>query len=386
VAEHGHRLPEASLHVVEGTSLVVPVIIAVLPERIEALGQSWQRKREFHLTAASTAMIEHAGAGRSDAWDRVTRAASGHAVGPITARTEIRRVHHPEKPGLETLIVMVDVPGLVELHRRLSSALGAELQPPPAHVTVYSTEPAEGIGIDDEQQLAERAPPLSPADQDEVRQAMRFDELLWDEHGMPAFDERGGALPLGQTDTVFTPTVLSALAYSAHVHRDQRRRGTQTPYLAHLISVAALVSEDGGSSEEVIAALLHDAAEDHGGAARLADIERRFGDAVNAIVRELSDPPGADWHTRKRIYLERLRAEARPSVLRVSNADKLHNARAILADRRTLGDAVFERMGRSREELLWYYGELAAIFADRRPESQLAGELSATVAALQHSL
>jgi predicted HD phosphohydrolase len=316
----------------------------------------------------------------------VIRAVSGHAIGPVTARAEIRRVHHPDKPGLQTLIVMVEAPGLVELHRRLSSALGAELRPPPAHVTVYSTDPAEGIGIDDEQQLAERAPALSPADQDEARQAMRFDELLWDEQGMPAFDERAGSLPLGNTDPVFTSTVLSALAYAAHVHRDQRRKGMQTPYLAHLISVAALVAEDGGSSDEVIAALLHDAAEDHGGAARLADIERRFGHEVSAIVCELSDPPGDEWQTRKRVYLERLRAEQRPPVLRVSNADELHNARAILADRRTIGDGVFERMGRSRVQLLWYYGELAAIFADRRPDSQLAGELSATVAALVQTL
>ena len=101
---------------------------------------------------------------------------------------------------------------------------------------------------------------------------------------------------------------------------------------------------------------------------------------------KLTDPPGESWRTRKERYLERLGAEQREAVLRVSNADKLHNARAILADRRTLGDGVFERMGKSREELLWYYGRLAATFAQRRPQSQLASELSATVAALEASL
>jgi hypothetical protein len=175
--EHDHRLRKASLHAVERSSLVVPVIIDGLPESIEALGRAWQRKREFHVTAASTAMIERAGGGRSDTWDRVTRAASGRDIGPITVREEIRRVHDPDKPGLQTLIVMVDAPGLVELHHELSSALRAELRPPPAHVTVYSTDPAAGIGIDDEQQLAERAPALSPAEQDEIRRAMRFDDL-----------------------------------------------------------------------------------------------------------------------------------------------------------------------------------------------------------------
>jgi hypothetical protein len=389
MSEPGHRLREASLTIVEGTSLVVPVIITGLPAEIEALGRRWRRKREFHVTAASAEVIERAGGGRDDTWDRVTRAASGRSIGRIRARPEVRRVRypeHPDQPDLETLVVMVDAPGLTDLHRALSATLDADLRPPPAHVTVYSTDPAAGIGIDDEQQLAERAPALSPDEQDEVRGAMRFDELLWDDHGIPSAEELPEAIALGRTDDVFTPPVLAALAYAGHVHHQQRRRGTDTPYLAHLISVAALVAEDGGSPAEVIAALLHDAAEDHGGDERLEDIDRRFGAEVRAIVAELTDPPGENWRTRKERYLERLRAEEHEAVLRVSNADKLHNARAILADRRTLGDAVFERMGKSREELLWYYGRLAATFAERRPQSQLATELSATFSALEESL
>jgi hypothetical protein len=386
VPEPGHRLREASLHIVEGTSLVVPVIIAGLPEEIDALGRSWRRKREFHITAASAQVIERAGRGRDDTWDRVTRAASGRSIGRIRARREIRRVRHPDKPDLETLVVMVEAPGLAGLHRELSAALEADLRPPPAHVTVYSTDPVAGIGIDDERQLADRAPALLPAEQDEVLKAMRFDDLLWDDEGVPPPEELPEAIALGQTDHVFTPTVLAALAYAGHVHHEQPRRGTATPYLAHLISVAALVAEDGGSPDEVIAALLHDAAEDHGGEARLEDIERRFGTDVRSIVAELTDPPGDGWRTRKERYVERLRGEKREEVLRVSNADKLHNARAILADRRTLGDGVFERMGKSREDLLWYYGQLAATFAKRRPQSQLASELSATVSTLERSL
>jgi HD domain len=372
--------------VIDGMSLVVPVIIAGLPEEIEVLGRRWQRKREFHVTAASADVIERAGGGRDDTWDRVTRAASGRSIGRIRAREEIRRVRHPDRPDLETLVVMVDAPGLADLHRSLSETLDADLHPPPAHVTVYSTDPTAGIGIDDEQQLGERAPALSADEQDEVRRAMRFDELLWDDEGIPPADELPQELALGRSDNVFTPPVLAALAYAAHVHHQQRRRGTDTPYLAHLISVAALVAEDGGTPIEVIAALLHDAAEDHGGDARLDDIDRRFGAEVRAIVAELTDPPGEAWRTRKERYLARLRAEERAEVLRVSNADKLHNARAILADRRTLGDGVFERMGKSREDLLWYYGQLAATFAERRPQSQLATELSATVAALGQQL
>src|SRR5436309_9741597 len=105
MSEPGHRLREASLTVVEGTSLVVPVIITGLPEEIEALGRRWRRKREFHMTAASAEVIERAGGDRDDTWDRVTRAASGRSIGRIRARPEVRRVRRPDQSDLETLVV-----------------------------------------------------------------------------------------------------------------------------------------------------------------------------------------------------------------------------------------------------------------------------------------
>jgi hypothetical protein len=170
----GVELRQASVHVVKGQSLVVPLIIDGLPDVIEALGRRWQRKREFHLTAVAARVIEQASGGADDAWDRVISAASGRWLGPIEARDEVRRVTHTDRPELQTLIVMAACPGLAELHRSLSEALGATMRPPPAHVTVYSTDPAQGIGIVDETELAERAPPLSQAEQDEVRLAMSF--------------------------------------------------------------------------------------------------------------------------------------------------------------------------------------------------------------------
>src|SRR5581483_5621447 len=129
-------LREASLHVVPGASVVVPVIIDDLPERIEALGKSWERKVEFHVTVISPAKLP---ADDSEAWRTVTQVCAGRALGPITARHEVRRVGgHPAKPQLRTLIVMVDVPGFPTLFEDLSAAFGTRMAPPPAHVTVYS--------------------------------------------------------------------------------------------------------------------------------------------------------------------------------------------------------------------------------------------------------
>jgi hypothetical protein len=163
------------MHVSPGGSVIVPLIIEGLPETIEALGTSWQRKAEFHLTAASSEKLEAAAPGRADLWRVVTRVASNRSLGSITVRDEVRRVaNHPDKPALRTLIVMVQAPGLQKLYADLSAALGGCLELPPAHVTLYSSDPFDGIGLDHARELAERAPPLSRAEQTEVMEAMNF--------------------------------------------------------------------------------------------------------------------------------------------------------------------------------------------------------------------
>jgi hypothetical protein len=172
-------LREASIHVVEGHSLVVPLIIEGLPDQIEVLGCVWARKVEFHLTAISVSKLMGAAPERPDLWPLVTRVAANRSLGPIAVLDELRRVSgHPDKPGLRTLVVMARAGGLDAFYDDLSSALGVELVPPPAHVTIYSSDPTDGIGIDDEHELAERAPALSADEQAEVMAAMRFAEVF----------------------------------------------------------------------------------------------------------------------------------------------------------------------------------------------------------------
>ncbi len=387
-----HHIRETSLQVVAGRSIVAPLRIAGLPDEIIALGERWRRKLEFHLTAVSACTLERAGAGRPDLWELVTQVVAGRSVGPIVAGEEVRRVAHPDRHELRTLIVMAQAGGIAALHEELSAALGAELRPPPSHVTLYSTDPAEGIGIDDEAQLAERAPPLSEAEQREIRRAMSFERVFFDDGGIPFDPDEERDRPvveLGRTDPLFTPRSLRALAYAAHIHADQRRKGGQVPYLAHLLAVAALVAEEGGTETEIIAALLHDTAEDHGGEQRLADVRHRFGAVVEVIVRAMSDsltPEKEPWRPRKERYLAHLRQEQNAAVLLVANADKLHNARSILTDYRRHGKAIWARFQAPEADQLWYYGELVAVFNDRRPGAPLARELAETVATLRREV
>jgi len=155
-----------------------------------------------------------------------------------------------------------------------------------------------------------------------------------------------------------------ALLLAARLHARQKRKDKDLPYISHLLAVTALVFEDGGEEDEVIAALLHDAVEDQGGLRTLEEIRRRFGERVAAIVEGCSDAvihPKPPWQERKQTYLEHLRT-ASAGVRRVSLADKLHNARSILADLEQDGEAVWSRFNGGKQGSLWYYRSLLEIF------------------------
>lgn len=158
------------------------------------------------------------------------------------------------------------------------------------------------------------------------------------------------------------------------------RKGTTIPYVSHLLGVAALVLEAGGDEDQAIAALLHDAVEDQGGAATQAEIQRRFGDRVAAIVAACSDTdrhPKPPWRERKEAYLRHL-AHAPREALLVSLADKVHNSRSLLADLRDDGDRTWSRFSGGKEGELWYYRRLADTFGAIAP-GRLAAELERTV-------
>src|ERR1700733_11394681 len=163
-----------------------------------------------------------------------------------------------------------------------------------------------------------------------------------------------------------------AVDYARILHIE-RPKGSDIPSMAHLLGVAALVIGEAGhttfpvTEEMVIAALLHDAVEDHGGAPRLKDIEYSFGANVARLVEGLSDTLAEDsnqkepWEQRKEAYLNRLRGEPADLQL-ISAADKLYNARTILDDYRKIGPEVWKRFKRGRDLQIWYFNSLIGIF------------------------
>jgi (p)ppGpp synthase/HD superfamily hydrolase len=181
-----------------------------------------------------------------------------------------------------------------------------------------------------------------------------------------------------------SPRFDQALLLASDLHRRQGRKGSQTPYFAHLMAVTALVLENGGDEDTAIAALLHDAVEDQGGAPTLALIAERFGPRVAAIVEACSDcdsQPKPPWRARKEAYLAHLETAA-PEARLVSAADKLHNARSLLRDYGLVGEDLWSRFrGGGREGTLWYYHACAEVLGRLGPWP-LADELTATVARL----
>lgn len=188
----------------------------------------------------------------------------------------------------------------------------------------------------------------------------------------------------GQGHRINTQRFEEALTYALRLHAQQKRKGTTIPYISHLLAVAALVLEDGGCEDEAIAALLHDAIEDQGGEPIRQEIRRRFGQRVVEIVNGCTDTdqtPKPPWLERKKQYLEHLRS-ANPQILRVSVADKLHNARSVLSDLRRHGEAVWQRFNGGRDGTLWYYRQLVQIFRERCT-SFLVEELDRVVSELE---
>lgn len=192
-----------------------------------------------------------------------------------------------------------------------------------------------------------------------------------------------------------SPPLLSArfgraFALASEVHAAQVRKGTTIPYLAHLMSVAALVLEHGGGEDAAIGGLLHDAVEDSSdGAAMEQRIRGELGGRVAGIVMGCSDAvavPGqakAPWRERKAAYLDRLAAEADPDVLLVSACDKLHNARSVAADLRAIGPALWDRFTQKDPVAhIWYYQSLAAAYRGRVPAG-LSAELDRTVLVIE---
>jgi (p)ppGpp synthase/HD superfamily hydrolase len=159
----------------------------------------------------------------------------------------------------------------------------------------------------------------------------------------------------------------AALGLAADLHADQRRKGTDIPYVSHLLAVAAIVLEAGGDEDQVVAALLHDSVEDQPTRISIDALAEQFGPEVARIVEACSDTqedPKPPWRPRKEAYLAHLE-HADHHVLTVSLADKLHNATSLRRDVERHGPTYLDRFNAGPEDQVWYYRSLVDVFERR---------------------
>lgn len=167
------------------------------------------------------------------------------------------------------------------------------------------------------------------------------------------------------------PLLVRALEFAVRAHGDQTRKGTQIPYVSHLLQVSGLVLEWGGDLDQAAAALLHDVVEDT--PATQGEVAARFGPTVAAIVADCTDTREDEaperkrpWAQRKRAYLEKLRSIAPRSALVVA-CDKLHNTSTLIADLEREGPATLARFNAPAPRQLWLLHGLAGALAGKVP-------------------
>jgi len=187
-------------------------------------------------------------------------------------------------------------------------------------------------------------------------------------------------------DALLSPKFQKAVTFASKLHSNQVRKGTSVPYLSHLLQVAGIVMENGGTEKEAIAALLHDAVEDQGGAKTLRKIERRFGKDVAKVVAEVTEVSDPSWKVRKETKIKHIAAgDFSSSALLVKLADNLHNARSMVSGSRAEGPTFWKRFSQPKKDVLWYYRGLVKAYTKAGVQSPLREDLARTVRQLSRT-
>ena len=192
-----------------------------------------------------------------------------------------------------------------------------------------------------------------------------------------------------EQERTLSPRMVEAIDLAFRLHGHDTRKECKVPYLAHVLNVCALVIQDGGDEDEAVAALLHDALEDKPEKIKVREIKARFGGKVAEIVTLCTDTKkgfkGGDkgpWRERKERYLMEIKHHD-PALLRVTVADKIDNARAIIFDHKHVGERVWKRFKAGRDEQLWYYGAALQVYRDVGFKGPLLEDLGALVEELK---
>jgi GTP pyrophosphokinase len=184
--------------------------------------------------------------------------------------------------------------------------------------------------------------------------------------------------------------VTRAFQLAAELHAQQTRKASivpGTPYLSHLMEVAAIVMAIDPNEEVVAAALLHDVIEDQGAETR--DLVRaQLGARVLALVEECTEPDTggtakAPWLERKRGYLEHVRSASLEALI-ITCADKLQNLRDLRKQVVVYGESAYSSFHAGKADKLWFYNAVLDAARQRATEFKAQQPASPIFVALNY--
>ena len=154
-----------------------------------------------------------------------------------------------------------------------------------------------------------------------------------------------------------------ALEFATRAHEGAVRKGSSIPYITHPVETAEIVSGMTDDEDVIIAALLHDVAEDT--VYTLDDIRKSFGDRVAELVagetenKRRGQNPSDTWYIRKKETLDHLK-NAPIEVKLLALADKLSNMRLSILKFREQGVSMWNCFNEKDPKMHeWYYRGVA---------------------------
>ena len=173
--------------------------------------------------------------------------------------------------------------------------------------------------------------------------------------------------------------IHNAIIFATLKHQNQKRKGTEIPYIVHPMEVMQILTANNCSENVIIAGILHDTLEDTD--TKESEIKELFGDDVLAIVHCESEDKSKTWKERKQHTIDCLKNDSMEVKL-VCCADKLSNIKSMYADLKSVGNKLWERFNAPKESIKWYYESIVKALESSLKDFEMWKELKSTVEAV----
>ena len=157
--------------------------------------------------------------------------------------------------------------------------------------------------------------------------------------------------------------IQKAIIFATLKHKDQKRKGTDIPYIVHPMEVMQILTEMNCSENVIIAGILHDTLEDTDTTPE--EIRKEFNQDVRYYVEAESEDKSKTWKERKGETIRRVETMNYEDLYTkglIAFADKLSNLRAMYRDKMQVGEKLWDRFNADKDSIKWYYSSIYNIF------------------------